>query len=53
MNSSLSDLTNYCSWAKKNSGYRESIREWTVAYFVDLLFKVESILCLALLLEML
>ena len=54
MNSSPSDLMSYCSWAKKkNSGYRESIGEWTVAYFVGLLSKVESILCLALLLEML
>ena len=25
MNSSPSDLMNYCSWAKKNSSYRESI----------------------------
>ena len=25
MNSSPSDLMSYCSWAKKNSSYRESI----------------------------
>ena len=25
MNSSPSDLTSYCLWAKKNSSYRESI----------------------------
>ena len=43
----------YYSWAKKSLGYRESIREWTVAYFVGLLSKFESILYLALLLEML
>ena len=28
MNSSPSDLMSYCSWAKKNSGYRESIRDY-------------------------
>ena len=43
----------HCLWAKKNSGYRESIGEWTVAYFVSLLSRVESILYLALLLEIL
>ena len=54
MNSSPSNLMSYCSWAKKKkSGYRESIGEWTVAYFVGLLPKVERILCLALMLEML
>ena len=53
MNSGSSDLMSYCSWAKKNSGYRESIGEWTVIYFVSLLYKVESIWCLTLLLEML
>ena len=53
MNSSPSDLMSYCSWAKNKYRYRESIREWTLAYFVGLLSKVKRILCLALLLEML
>jgi len=28
MNSSPSNLMSYCLWAKKNSGYRESIRNY-------------------------
>ena len=28
MNSSPSDLMSYCSWAKKNSGYRQSIGDY-------------------------
>ena len=53
MNSSPSDLMSYCSWAKNKYRYRESIGEWTIAYFVGLLSKVKRVLCLALLLEML
>ena len=28
MNGSPSDLMSYCSWAKKSSGYRESIEDY-------------------------
>ena len=49
MNSSSSDLMNYCSWAKKNPGI-ESLLE---SHFVGLLFIIKSILYLESLLEML
>ena len=38
MNSSPLDLINYCSWAKKNSGYRESIGDYfygVILYYRD------------------
>ena len=38
MNSSPSDLMSYCSWAKKNSGYRESIENYfyrAILYYRD------------------
>ena len=38
MNSSPSDLMSYCSWAKKNSEYRESIKDYfygIILYYIN------------------
>ena len=49
-------VTHQTCWVtvhEKKIWYRESIGEWTITYFVGLGSKVERILCLALLSEML